>query len=187
MGSVKRGFTFLELVVVMMLFGIVATIVVPNLQQLLPAYKRKEFLTQISALVRLTWQQSLATQTAHRVYFDLEKRLLRIEKETDTKDKDGNPAFAPAEINYLSTSYQWDEGIVIKQFYIEGEELLTRAGIKTEKVWFYIAPDGLAQEVVINLVDSGDFDEQGKPASVGLVLNPFSAEFKDYDEFQKPA
>jgi prepilin-type N-terminal cleavage/methylation domain-containing protein len=187
MGSIKTGFTFLELVVVIMLFGIMTTMVVPNLQYLLPTYKRKEFLTQISVLVHLTWQQSLATQKAHRVYFDLEKRILRIEIESDKKDKEGKPAFEPATITYLNTSYQWSDSIVIKQFFIEGEELLTHAGIKTDKVWFYIAPDGLAQEVVINLVDNGDLDAQGKPTPVGLVLNPFSAEFKIYDEFQKTA
>ncbi len=187
MGFVKNGFTFLELVVVIMLLGIVATIVVPNLQQLLPAYKRKEFLTQVSALVRLTWQQALITQKAHRVFFDLEKRVLRIEIETDKKDKTGKPAFEPAAIAYLSTNYQWADAIKIKQFFIEGEEMLARPGIKTEQVWFYIAPDGLAQEVVINLIDSSDIDAQGKPAPVGLVLNPFSAEFKSYEEFQKSA
>ena len=46
-------------------------------------------------------------------------------------------------------------------------------------------PDGMAQDVIINLVDTKDFlpDESARP--VGLVLNPFSVQLKEYDTFQK--
>jgi prepilin-type N-terminal cleavage/methylation domain-containing protein len=186
MGRVKSGFTFLELVVVMMIIGFMATIVIPNLQQLSPQYKRKEFLSRLESLVRLSWQQALAEQKAVRIFFDLEKRFVQLEIETEKKEKAGEPEFKPASISYLNTSYEWSENIVFKSFYIGKDDILGRAGTKIETLWFYIASDGLAQEVIINMIDTADKDDQGNPAKIGLVLNPFTATFKEYDEFKKP-
>ena len=56
---------------------------------------------------------------------------------------------------------------------------------KTASVWFYIIPEGMVQNVVINMTDTKDVrDNQARP--VGLILNPFSAQLKIYDSFQKP-
>ena len=65
-----------------MLLGLMATIVIPNLQQNIPGYKRKQFLSHLTALSQLTWQQALATQKAFRLFFDLEKRIRKVEAET---------------------------------------------------------------------------------------------------------
>jgi hypothetical protein len=43
----------------------------------------------------------------------------------------------------------------------------------------------MAQDVVMNFIDTKD-TQDGKPLQVGLVLNPFTAQFKTYDTFQKP-
>lgn len=184
--KIKKGFTFLELVVVIMILGVMATIIVPNLQRLSPRYKRNEFLSQLGALVRLSWQQALITQKVHRVFFDVEKRIVRVDCVTEKKDKAGSPDFQPVSIAYLNTSYQWSPALEFKQFYIGKDEMLARPGIKTDQIWFYTVPDGLAQDVIINIVDIGETDAQGKPVRIGLVLNPFSAVFKEYEEFQKP-
>jgi hypothetical protein len=56
---------------------------------------------------------------------------------------------------------------------------------KTEEMWFYVIPGGMAQDVIINFIDTKDLYNNA-PRSVGLVLNPFSAQFKIYDTFQKP-
>jgi hypothetical protein len=57
-------------------------------------------------------------------------------------------------------------------------------GRGTENIWFFVAASGLAQPVTINLVDDND-RSAGRARSIGLVLNPFSAQFKEYDTFQK--
>ena len=61
---------------------------------------------------------------------------------------------------------------------------MAREGRQTTELWFFIVPEGLAQDVVINLLDMRDKD-RGKAKQVGLVLNPFAAQFKSYDSFQK--
>ena len=68
-GKSKHGFTFIELVVVIMILGIVATIVVPNLQKRLPGYQRKAFVNELNTLTALGWQNALSTQKVHRIFF----------------------------------------------------------------------------------------------------------------------
>ena len=55
----------------------------------------------------------------------------------------------------------------------------------TDNVWFFIIPDGLTQEVTINFVDYDDMLPNGDARQFGLVLNPFSAQFKLYDTFKQ--
>jgi hypothetical protein len=54
-----------------------------------------------------------------------------------------------------------------------------------QELWFFLVPEGLAQQVTINMIDTVDtFDD--KPRHIGLVLNPFLMQFKVYDAFAKP-
>jgi len=183
----KLGFTLLELMIVMLLMGLMATIIIPTMQSYIPGYKRKEFLTRLETLIQLAWQQAFITQKAHRVFFDLEKKMVRVERAQEIKEQEKEPHFEPITIPYLQSSYQWPEHITIKNFYIHEEDLLARRAIKTEKIWFYSAPDGLVQPVIINMIDTAEIDRNGNPVSIGLVINPFNAHVERYEEFQKPS
>ncbi len=46
-------------------------------------------------------------------------------------------------------------------------------------------PDGLTQTVTMNFLDTKQLNAAGKPRQFGLVLNPFNAQFKVYDGFQR--
>lgn len=164
--------------------AIIATIAIPNLVKLLPQAERKAFISNVTSLTRLAWQQALITQKAHRVLFDLEKHTIIVEQEKEVKDN--KPVFEPIKITYGSTRYQLPENIKIKQFFINKEDVLARRDIKTEQVWFYLVPDGLAQAVTLNAVDATQQDVQDNPVPFSLQLNPFSGQFTVYDEFKKP-
>lgn len=159
--------------------GLLAAVVVPNLQRLFPGYERRAFIEQFSALVQFGWQQALATQKVHRIFFDIDNRLIRLEQEAEKKDHIGQIEFQPVVLPYIKTDIIWPETLALKQFYIEKTEYIARAGIKTETTWFFIVPDGLCQPVIINF--QGPEEKQ-----ISLVLNPFTARFKQYDYFQKP-
>lgn len=186
MRGIKAGFTFLELLVVIMILGLVATIIIPNLQQRLPSYKRKEFIMQVRTLVNLAWQNALIRQKPHRVFFDLEHNKIQVEIEKDTKDKEGKQDFELISIPYMHSVYQWPATIVIKNFYIQGNDMFNRPGIKTETLWFYIAPDGLTQQVIINISDLNDRDQRDQPHQISLSINPFTAQLQEHEGFTKP-
>ena len=120
-------------------------------------------------------------------FFDFKKRLIAVQIESQpstslTKEAD----FKDVAIQFVNTQYTWPEQLSFKHMYINGQEKLQQAGVKVTTAWFYIIPDGLTQDVIINTVDTKLLDAQGAPVKMGLVVNPFTAQVKRYDTFQKP-
>ncbi len=171
------GFSFIEIIVVIAIIGVMATIVVPNLLQQAPGYKRKQFFTELNSLMAITWEHALSTNQLHRVVFDFDARTIKIEVETK-QDEKGKTTFQDVSGVYRKTTYTWDKNLEIREFIIEG----LKENKKIDKIWFFVTAQGLGQDVIINIVD---VSEQ-KEIPLGLVLNPFTVQFKVYDTFQKP-
>lgn len=179
----KSGFTLLELLVVMVVIGLLATILMPNLRT--PGYERKQFIGRLNALTRLGWQNALITNKVQRVQFDFAAHTVQLQSARDKSESSDELQFGPLKEIALNTSFTIPEQIEVRQFFIEGFDEMSRfSGRKTGEVWFYIVPDGMAQEVIINFFDTKDTIE-GKVRPVSLVLNPFTVQFKEYDSFQK--
>jgi type II secretion system protein H len=171
------GFSLIEILVVIMIIGVMATIVVPNLLQQAPGYKRKQFVTELNALMAITWEHALSTNQLHRVLFDFDTRTIKIEVETK-QDEKGKTTFQNVSGVYRKTTYTWDKNLEIREFIVEG----LKESKKIDKIWIFVTPEGLGQDVIINIVDVGE----QKEVPLGLVLNPFIVQFKVYDTFQKP-
>jgi prepilin-type N-terminal cleavage/methylation domain-containing protein len=181
-----RGFSLLELLVVIAIIGILSAVIMPNIQRSTPRYEREAFIARFNTLVQYGWQQSLATHLVHRITVDVGKKIITLTVATDQKDTSGDFVFKPIPDAVYDTTCDIPEQIQIKQFFIEGFDMMTKfSRAKTASVWFYIMPEGLAQNVVINFIDTKDM-RNDQPLSVGLELNPFIALFKTYDTFQKP-
>jgi prepilin-type N-terminal cleavage/methylation domain-containing protein len=182
----KNGFSLLELMIVLVLIGVLGSMVMPNLQRSTPRYEREEFIARFNALTQLAWQQALITHKAQQISVDIKKRIIFLSSATGDTDRSGQPVFKPAIGLVQKTSLPIPEQIDIKQFFIEKFDMMTRSTRgKADEVWFYIIPEGMAQDVVVNFIDTKDM-LNNTPRPVGLVLNPFTAQFKIYDAFQKP-
>lgn len=180
----RAGFSLLELLIVVAIISLMTALLVPQFMSMQPAYTRKQFVSKINALVQFGLQQAVISKKVHRVLFDIKKRtaLLEVESEKSTPSKID---FEAIKGSYIPTSMSWPDSIVIKQLLIEGfDEMKRFTGGKTHTVWFYIIPGGMAQAVTINFVDKEQLID-GKPKPVGLVLNPFTVEFKVHHAFQK--
>lgn len=182
----RTGFTLLEILIVLALIGLLGAVIVPNLRRVTPRYERDQFIARLNALVQLGWQQAVIQHTIHQVIFNIGEKRVALSQDTGKRDATGDPVFETVKGLYLSTSFELPAQFNIKQFFIEGFDEMSRfVGRKTAELWFYIVPEGMTQDVIINLVDTKD-TRNGKPRPVGLVLNPFTAQFKVYDTFQKP-
>lgn len=189
LGINKPAFTLLELLVVMAILGVMATFLIPNLQK--ASHERKVFFAQLNGLAQYGKQQAIVTNKVHQILFDFALGTIQLLQEggaSAQKDAAGNPKYELVKAVALDTTIAIPSSIEIKNFYIDGtgfDEMAKFVGRKTGQVWFYIVPEGLAQETIINVLDTKDLMYDGKPRQFGLVLNPFSVQFKEYDAFQK--
>lgn len=174
--AVLTGFTLLELIVAIAIIGVMATIFVPRLRS--PAAQPIDQLSQkISALTKLGYEQAISTGKVHRIIFKFkEDAAVQLEMGGDEKTSLGDMKFYPvASIGSLPTRITWDPRFVVKNFYIKGFDEATHT-----QMWFYLLPEGISQEIVINIRD----EQAG--ATRGMVLNPFTVQWAVYDTPQKP-
>lgn len=188
-GHKKPAFTFIELVIVLAIIGILAVSILPNFKRLWPGYQQKEFVDHMNSLMQITWHNAVITNKLHKINFDLEKRKVWIETQGDKKPNVlGEAPFLPMMSPDIKTTYEWPaETLEFINFYIakRDEISLTLRG-KGGKIWFFVTPEGLAQPVILNIVDLRENTPGQRGTEFSLVLNPFLAQFKLYDTFQKP-
>lgn len=184
-GTYKKGFTLLEILVAIVIIAIMATVIIPNLAPRRASDERNTFIAQLNTLMQFAWQNALITRTLHKVMFDFKHKTVFLEQASEQKDGEGKTKFVPLKEQYFATSLAWPRNLEIKNFFIEGfDEMKRFSGRDTGESWFFVVPDGLTQRVTINLIDTLDISPQGRPAKVGLVLNPFNAQFAAYDTFK---
>lgn len=183
--SSKPGFTLIEILIAFALLGILLSIAIPNFRKLLPRREREAFISKVNAITRLAWQRALIERKVHKIVFNFKNNEFWMEEPTGTTKLD-EMEFKRVKGGYAITSGKIPKSIKIKNFIIEGFDEMTRRGAGgTDESWFFIMPDGLTQTVIINLLDTKQLNAAGKPRQFGLVLNPFNAQFKVYDSFQK--
>ncbi len=181
----KSGFTLIELLIAFALVAVLMGIIAPSFKNLLPRREREAFIGKINAITRFAWQRALIERKVHRIVFNFKKNLFWVEQPTGTT-KLGEMEFERVKGSHFDTSGKIPATIQIKNFIIEGFDEMTRRGAGgTDESWFFLMPDGLTQTVTINFLDTKQQNAAGKPRQFGLVLNPFNAQFKVYESFQK--
>lgn len=185
--SNKSAFTLLEILFVITIIAIVSAVVIPNIGSFLPRYEREKAVSRLNALAQLGWQRAISTRKIHKIQFDINAHTVSLLEDTGQPDKQDAAIFAPVKSSYLASSFEWPHRLDIKQFFIEGFDEMARfvGRKKTAQIWFFIIPDGLTQNAIINITDTQDV-QNGSARQIGLVLNPFNAQFETYDIFQKP-
>ncbi len=173
----SKGFTLIELMAVIVIIGLMAAVIIPNLSGPTARAERRAFIADLNGLLFLGWQQALMTGAIHLVDISFAKKTVVLER-VDAFES-GKPKAHEIKADYRRTTIVWPEKYELKNFSIEG------ASQNANAFFFYIMPDGLAQDVVINFFDTKDALADGSPRPVSLVLNPFSVRFKEYDTFQK--
>ena len=179
----QRGFTLLELMVVLVLIGLLATILIPNLRRQAPNHDRKELAGYLNAISLFAMQRAVETHRVHKIVLNLSKRTISLEMQSPKKDN--KDVFVPVKSSFLRTEFRWAPHLIFKNIYIDKEDKM-QLFQKLAETWFFIIPEGIGQAVVLNILDMKDTRMNIKGKQVSLVLNPFTLQFKEYDSFQNP-
>ena len=180
--SIRLGFSLLEMVIVLALIGIAMTIIMPSFRKK-NDLQIQGFRDNFTLLLHAAYLNALEKNKFQKIYVDVKNNKIQLQEESGKDKLTGDLLFSPLKAARFIREIEIPRFLEIRNFYIH-----TKQGIKDQAaqavndVWFFITPDGIAQEVVINIVDASD-----KPAQpeTGLILNPFTLNFELYDTFQK--
>lgn len=79
-----RGFTLLELLIVLALIGLITAVAAPNFSGTLQSVQTRSAVKKVSAILRYARNQAVASQEIHRVVFDLDGRKVIFESAADS-------------------------------------------------------------------------------------------------------
>lgn len=182
----RAGFSFVEIIVVLLILGITLSVAVPALIKKEPKQRRQLFVQQLDALLEHASYQALLTGYAQKITLDTSKRELtvRAEKSSVHEKQDKEEQLAQP-----TQQLAWPENLDIEQFFIQGVDEFSakNSGKTTNEIWFYVISDAMAQEVIINGRDAKDVRAGEEQKQWSFVLNPFTLRFKIYEEFQAPS
>jgi prepilin-type N-terminal cleavage/methylation domain-containing protein len=80
----KKGVTLLELIVVLVIIAIAATLAVPNIAAWLPNYRLKTATRDIVSTMRTAQMKAVSMNLEHRVQFNLEAGSYIVQRMTTT-------------------------------------------------------------------------------------------------------
>ncbi len=183
--SLQQGFSFLELMIVLALIGMLGAFVVPNVFRTKQGAQRKEFLVQFEALLKDAVLRSITKNMMHQIFIDIEHEKIQTRVfQKNAIETNQHKSFVKIEdVEYL-TEIVFPKYFIIKDFFINGIQELVPGNMVLDVV-FYVMPDGTSQAIVANLIDE---EEEGITPDIkfSFVINPFYARMSVHESFQTP-
>jgi general secretion pathway protein H len=165
--KMKKGFTLIELTVVIFIIGLISLITMPRVGNFLYQSDLKTATRSLKSAVRLTRSKSITTQKMTLLFFDLNQGLYwgaYVGSEDNTQSFLG-------EKEYLFAPKRLPKGI----------RFLDAANINSGKRSFGVLsslfnPKGVFEETVLHLTDQNN-------QIMTIVINAYTGRFTIYDEY----
>lgn len=184
MQNKQPGFSFLEIMIVLLLISIAGSFVIPTFFGKRHGVIRKQFIADFTTLVQETLFQAITTGKIHQLFFDIQNQEILVKvHEPSLHEDDMHQQFELAPADAFTPKMKLSQQLVIKNFYIQGIDEV-KAGSIMNEIWFYIMPDGSSQTVIINIEDQDPDSLDFHPFSISI--NPFYSQVQEHDAFQKP-
>ena len=154
----QRGFTLLELLIVMSLMALITAVAAPNFGGALLTLQTRSAVKKVSAILRYARNQAVSTQLVHRVVFDFaDGQVLLQAVDGSSHNENGSSAIlSPTDVKQI---YLLPEKVTFFQAKdVQGE-------VSTEKFTFVFYPAGNSS--------GGEITLSGKPGHFYAVTVDF--------------
>jgi len=163
----SKGFTLIELLIALFILGILFAVGIPRLART-GATALDTFLVKFNGLVQDAVQRAAAENKVSKILFNFRAKPVAVQLRMITDDK-------------VVKAIEMPQNLEIEELFINRKNEPGR-----DEAWFFINPDGTSQEVIINLIDTEKKERYPEAGNYALILNPFTVQFKLYDEFTRP-
>jgi len=175
------GFSFIEILVVLLLLSIFISFAVPRFFSSRKGVVKKEFFSEFALVISDTLHQAIITKKIHQIFVDLDHHEIRVKQHHVMPDEtDKHKQFKAVSPGIFHSQMLIPQQLSIKSFYIGDNDAINQ-GKTIHDVWFYIMPDGTSQAVIINLQD----EEEQANNQFSIAINPFYSQVKLHDAFTK--
>lgn len=172
------AFTLLEILIVVVVIGIMATMTLPRLMKSPPESEWKTVLDELNNLVSYGRQEAIANKKVYRLHFIANRTsgdTVQVEVEKDNPEKPGDKIYSAISSYYFKPTYKVPQEITIQGVYIDKKnELEENKG----NAYCYIVPDGLVQEVTVQM----DREIKGQKSSMKFIMIPFFGNFEAHEK-----
>lgn len=180
------AFTLLEILIVMVVIGIIATIAAPRLTRKDPSTKWENVLEEINNMVSYARQEAISRQKTYRLRFKINKSsadFVQIEEENTDPENPNKKIYPLIQAHGFKPIYKLSnsEKVSIKFeaiYHGKTEQLSENKG----EAYCYIIPNGLVQEILIHAIRT----EDNKTNKASFKMQPFFGKFEKFDGFLKP-
>jgi prepilin-type N-terminal cleavage/methylation domain-containing protein len=172
-----NAFTLLEILIVMVVIGFMATIISPWLFQKKPEATWDAVLDEVNDLVYFARQEAISNQITYRLFFRSNKEepdFVVVEREEDNPEKPGSKIYKQVFSEYVNTRYTFPPNIKMQAFYVRREESFSE---NKDNAYCYVISNGLVEDAIIRITRVVDGAEQ----RASFKMAPFFGKF-DYNQ-----
>lgn len=178
----KHGaFSLVELMVVMVVIGILATMALPRLAKKKPSTEWKNVLEEVNNLVYYARQEAISTQNTYRLHFQSKKTAVdtvQVELEGPDPQKPTHKIYRTVRSHYFKPIYTFPEEITIHEVYHGKQKQFEE---NKNHAYCYVIPNGLVQEILVHL----ERTRNGEKSKVTFKMSPFFGKFELLEGFVK--
>jgi len=160
LSPMKKGFTVIELAIVLLIIGIALTVGIPRFGRIRPK-PGEQFIVNLSALTQEASRQAQYQSKVQKVLFDF------MTHKVELWDIDGKK-----EKKFIIIP----DALDIKDFLINQKSQFG-ADVKKHTAYFLINAQGITQDVKIFFIDHSIQTRGPNAGSYEIVLNPITAQF----------